>query len=299
MRNSMKNFSLMFFLFIILLSSNIYPNDNKWNIDIKLSKQDYMLHEPIWLDILLTNNTSSAQRTHGLEQPNHRQFYINLKDDIGKLIKHTGWNFSIMPTPGNLVLEPGEQEFGSFDLLELYRSPKSNSGYTVLPLRFPFIPKGAYTIQVNFEENFSNELSINIVEPFGDEKKTLELIEEASSVLRKDDYDPAGQKFQEVVDKFPNSVFAASCYRLSRTFTNDAKQARKAGTFDKVGLRRELIQKFPNSGSTKSWLYSITNKLDDNQKIEIINKLISENPNTKIAKFAKQMLQGMPNKMEK
>ncbi len=286
---------------IILMCLTIYTSSTAqdWGLEINLEKQNYILHEEIWLDVTITNITNNSIRTNGIVAPNHFGFEIEIQDSSGKLLSYSGPNWDVTAGEGSIFLEPNQQEYECFNLTSFYNDIDDFSGYSVLPLYFPFISKGNYTVQAKFDGVSSNILSFTIEEPSDDEKKTLEIIEEASSVLRRDDYDPAGQKFQEVIDKFPNSVFAASCFRLSKTFTNEAKQARRLGIFDGVGLRRELIQNYPNSGETQSWLKYLLYELEQSEKEKVIKKTIEKHPNSRSAKFAKQMFQGMPNKMKK
>ena len=294
MNSRIDKLLILCLIFVISLCSNIYSDENEWDLEIELAKQDFVLHERIWLDVTLTNTTSDTLRTHGLALPNHRQFTIELRDNNGNLIEYTGIKYSIASAPGRLLFEAGEQDYGCFNLLELFGSRERNSGYSVLDWRFPYIKEGMYTVQANFEGAISNKLTLNIVEPFGKEKEILKLIEKASSIWAQDNTEPSAQIFQGIVDKYPISVFAEKCYYLSRIYNHMGKI--REGTYDKRILKKELLINFPNSGNSRNWLLAITYKLDDNEKIEIFNKFIEDYPNKRCSKFADQMRKRLLNK---
>jgi len=258
-------------------------------VEIELEKQAYILHEPIWLDVTLTNITSDTLRTHSIvfTSPNHGSFQIEIRDNNGNLLEYTGPMDAIANVPGNLLLDAGEQDFGSINLLEYFRSQNKNSGYSVINWSFPFIPKGSYTINVYFEGDISNNLSFDIVEPSGKEKEVLEIIEKASKISPKLKADSFAKIFNEVVNKYPNSVFAEKCFYLSEAYSH--MDEFRLGSFDLKNLHREILMKYPNSSNSLITILSITHGLDDSQKLEILNKYIEDYTNTRCSKFAKQM----------
>jgi len=76
MNNGLNRIYLLSLLTTLLAFSSTHASDNNWDIKIELSKQEYVLHEPVLLDVTLTNNTSDTLRTHGLIVPNHYHFHI-------------------------------------------------------------------------------------------------------------------------------------------------------------------------------------------------------------------------------
>lgn len=291
MKYLLRHNFVLFILFVTILSSSIYANDDDWIVEIELSEQTYILHQPIWLDITLTNNTSDTLRTDGLEAPNnHYQFTIEFKDVNGDAIEYTGPMYSFASVPGRLLLEAGEQDYGCYDLLRLFGATVDNSGFTVLYWRFPYIPAGTYTVQVHFEGIPSNKLTMDIVEPVGHEKEVLDLIEKASSTWAQDNTEPSALIFQEIVGRFPNSVFAEQCFYLSTIYLQTTMDGMRQGVYDKRVLKREMLRNYPNSGNSKSWLFAVTYELGDDAKATIVNKVIEDSPNTRGSRFAKQML---------
>ena len=93
--------------------------------------------------------------------------------------------------------------------------------------------------------------------------------------------------FNEVVNKYPNSVFAEKCFYLSESYSH--MDEFRLGSFDLKNLHREILMKYPNSSNSLITILSITHGLDDSQKLEILNKYIEDYPNTRCFKFAQQM----------
>jgi len=290
MKHLIKITIVQLLLFSVIFSSNIHSSENKWKLEIKLDKQNYISHEPIWLDIELLNNRSETIRTHGLLYPNHREFFIELRDSNGEPVEYTGAQYSLAQHPGNLFLDPGEKEYGSFDLLKLFQFRKELPGYSDSKILFRYIPKGTYTVQVHYEGDFSNELTFNIVESFGDEKEVKRMIEDAERSSGKHASYPAAKKFQEIVDRFPNSVFAEICFHESRFLSKEIRDGMKVSFRESNNkIKMEMLENYPNSGDSKSWLRSITRDMDDSSKMNLLNNLKEANPNTRSAKFIEQM----------
>ncbi len=277
-------------MFVTTISSNTCANENKWNLEIKLDKQNYISHEPIWLDITLSNITPDTIRTHGLLYPNHREFFIELRDSNGEPVEYTGAQYSLAQHPGNLFLGPGEKEYGSFDLLKLFQFRKEIPGYSVSKILFRYIPKGTYTVQVHYEGDFSNEITFNIVEPSGDEKEVIKMIEDVERSSGKHAPYPVSKKFQEIVNRFPNSVFAEICFYESRFLSKEIRDGMKVSFKEGNNkIKMEMLENYPNSGNSYGWLRSITRDMDDSTKLDFINNLKGANLNTRSAKFIEQM----------
>lgn len=291
----------LFIISGILLSINISAKAQDWDLEISLEKQNFMLHESIWLDVTLTNITSNSIKTDGIGVPNHSGFTIEIRDKTGNILEYTGPQWSMFTGYEKNLIESAEKQYISIDLLKSFGIIEGSSGYSVQKRYFPFLPVGSYTVQAHFDGVSSNVLSFDILEPSGEEKEALELMVDARSLWKRRDHAPSGRKYQEVIDKYPNSVYAETCLRKARVYTDNRikKYFREGIEYDEIGIYKELLQKFPNSGSSRDWLFVITKDMDQTEKEKYIDEAIQNNPNTRVAKFAKQMLQGIPKKMEK
>ena len=270
----------------IALSTSTHAQGNQWGLQISLAKDKYILHEPIWLDIELTNMTTDTLRTDGLELPNHRRFFIELRDNSGKRMEYHGPEYLIGDGPGNLVLGAGEQDIGSFDLTDFFYSKEHNSGYSMIQ-RFPYIPMGTYTVQVLFDDAVSDQLTLTVVEPSGEEKEMLDLIEQASAVWNFNDPDPAAQIFLQAANKFPSSVFAERCYYIYEFFSREEREKRRGGPSGWTPIYTKMLERYPNSGNVIMWVEYITYGMDQQAREKFLSDLAAAHPNTRCAEYVR------------
>lgn len=270
---------------LLALASSLHAQEHRWGIEASLAKNQYVQHEPIWLDITLTNVTSDTQRTDGLEYPNHRQFLVDVKDSAGHSLKYTGGMFDFASAPGALLLEPGQTDYGSFGLAGQFGITGKGSDGMLMGFWFPLMNCGSYTVQVHFEDAASAELSFLVVKPSGEAKKMLHLIKKANSDWKKHKLPAASLKFREAVDRFPDGPYADKCYYLSTMYSPEVQGNRS--TYDKTILDSALLSKYPNSGDSRDWILAITRKMDSQAEKKFLDKLAEANPNSRSAKFVK------------
>ena len=274
-------------VFVTPYAAQASSEGHTWHVAVELSKDTFVSLEPIWLDITLTNVTSDTQRTDGLEGPNHRRFYIFLYTSRGNSVEYTGPQINYAGGPGRLLLDPGEKDFGSFDLTELFFSHELTSGYGVDNWRFQYVPKGRYVVRAWYDGVISSQLAFDVVEPHGEEVKALRLMEEALRASTWSEPGPSAPFYRLVVERFPGSAFAEMCYYLSVLYSHWAEL--KEGTWDKNILKRKMLENYPNSGHSGSWIGALTHDKTDNEKLALLDELLEKYPNTRCYKFAAQM----------
>ncbi len=274
-------------LITILALPSAHALDHRWDVEVALSKNQYVLREPIWLDVTLTNVGVDTQRTDGLIFPNHQRFMIELKDASGHTMGHTGLRYEIAPHPGYLTIEPGQADYKSFNILPLFAFSESSF---LLHSTVPFIPTGLYTVQVYFEGTASAILNFSVIVPTGQAREALDLIEQARGYWAKDNRSTAGQKLKEAVERFPDGPYAELCCRLSLEFAPEAWPDGMQGTCDKTSRPRDLLEKYPNSGNSGGWIEDITRDMDLQAKSAFLDSLAEAHPNSRSAKYVKVAL---------
>lgn len=287
MRNFRVHSILVMISCVIAVSPSSYAQGNQWKVEATLAKNQFVLFEPIWLDVTLTNTATGSRITPGLIAPNHLQFFIELKDNLGNPVVYTGpvYDFYVGGS-GRLRLETGEQDYASFNLLTLFHSLHDSSGYAVLE-DFPYIPKGSYHVQVLYEGATSKELSFAVIEPSGEEQEALRLIEKASALYNWNNTDPAVRVFRQVVDSFPNSAYAERCYFLSVARSMEMRPKLTQGAWDFTPVERAMLSKYPNSGDARGWVAGITRTMDPQTKSRFLAELVKAHPNSRCAKHIK------------
>jgi len=178
---------------------------------------------------------------------------------------YTGLQYDMTPNPG-LILGPGEYYYGSFNLLELF-----NSNRGLLHHVWGEIPIGHYTLKATYQDIMSAQAEFDITAPAGNEAAPYQLLQDAFAARRRRQPDVHNRKMREIVDMFPNSVYAEKALR--ELFDDEV-----------------LLNRFPNSGYTEGSLMTLTRKLDSQSKKAFLENIIRTQPNSRSAKFAERML---------
>lgn len=258
----------IFLLLLVTVPRGTTGDNQRWQLEIGLSKETYLLNEPIWLDVTLTNVSGDTMRIVPLDPPCQGGVGIELRDSLGNEMPYTGPSILLAPRKG-FILDPGEQYYDCFDLLDLYPSSKIKGLIEAYFLRF--ISLGKYKVRARYRSTSSQEIEFEVIEPSGDEKETYQLLHKAFTFLLDRKSDLQRQKLQELIDRFPNSVYVEKAHR-------------------ELFQRSELVQKFPNSGYNKINLKVLTRELAHKQKREFLEKVIQDHPESRSAKYAQQML---------
>jgi hypothetical protein len=260
-------------ILIVLLLMQLIPNvslaaDQRLQLEISLSKEIYILREPIWLDVTLTNITADTIRIIRLDPPCQGGVGIVLRDSIGREIPYTGPSIMLGPRK-DFILDPGEQYYDCFNLLELYPSSKIKGLIDAYFL--PYLLPGRYKVRAQYRSAYSQEIEFEVIEPSGDEREAYQLLRKAFTFLLDKKSDLMIEKFQEVVDKYPTSVYAEKAFK-------------------ELFRRREMLQRFPNSGYNQVILRILTGKMPEENREEFLEVIVNEHPGSRAAKFAEQMI---------
>lgn len=264
---------------------SIVDEEQNWDLIIGLSKQKYFLHEDIIVDVTITNITNDTLKSDCIIIPDNFGFNFIIKDSLGNILEYAGPQYSYGISNKTHLIGPGEQVYVFYDLLGLYK------------LDSP----GKYTIQAEniinyynpyfFDNLTSNELSFETIELIGDEKEVYDLMREARKLWRKKDSDQAGRKYQEILNKYPNTVFFDECYRNARAYTNNVISNYFNGSpVDRIGYLKDLIDKSPDSENVRGWILGLERELENEDILEYLKKVIKDYPNTRAAKIVRQKL---------
>ncbi len=290
------NIIILFVIIGLLSAFNISAQDYSLNID--LQKVNYLVYENILFDVIMTNTSSGDITTQGIDVPNNLGFSIELQDASGNVVGYTGFEYTVGLSDG-VILTPNEQLYHSYNILSLFGSGTGPSGPNIFSLYFPYLPVGYYTLDAELDGVSSNILSFNIVNPSGDERIAYDLILDAFELWEKDNSDPAGQALQKIAYNYPNSVYAENCYLIGQLFAEVPTTVKGQEQIDLYRLEKEMLQKYPNSGSSLGFLRAVINNLEESEKESFLNKIITDNPDSRSAKFAKQILKRIEQKKVK
>ncbi|MGB8656274.1 MAG: hypothetical protein WCE90_00635 [Candidatus Zixiibacteriota bacterium] len=235
-----------------------------------LYKNQYLLREPIWIKVQVTNVGS---------EPGKFEFVnidgLTIKDTIGTIYP---CKFAIDRFPVNI--NPGQTFEEQFNILTSY-GVKEDTFW----VRF-YLPPEKYQVYYQVEDGVRSEsFSFSIMEPGGDEIKAMNLLKESYDLqIQKKDKESLG-KLKELIRVYPKSQYYVYALLLSAGGLEDWY---------------DLIQRFPDSREAIQAIGSIAltyeYKKDKQGFIDAMNSLIQKYPNTDIAKEAKDRLNRMDDK---
>jgi hypothetical protein len=253
---------------------NVYQGDElgkppKLEAKLILYKNQYLLREPIWVKVQVTNVGSEPGRFS----------YINI--DGLKIQDSNG-----TPYPCRLFIDraPTTIKPGTFDkqfnILNWYGVKEDT-----FQVRFYLAPQ---KYQIYYDVGYgvrSESDSFSVLEPKGDEIKAMNLLKESYDLqTQRKDNESLG-KVKELVQEYPNSHYYVYALLLSAGGLEDWYN---------------LIQRFPESREAIQAIGSIAltyeNRKDKHGFEDAMNNLIQKYPNTDIAKEAKDRLNRMNDK---
>lgn len=103
-------------LILLFIAQSATAENLKWEFKIELSKENYLLHENIWLDVTITNISAdtlvSAQRI--VEKGLGFNFVVT--DSLGNKIENLVYYSGASYTPKAYLVAPGEEIYRCYNL---------------------------------------------------------------------------------------------------------------------------------------------------------------------------------------
>lgn len=269
-------------ILVVFFVSRSAPASEKLEIHIRSDKNQFFVHEPILVYYQVQNVSDSIVfLSFGMIQ---EDFII--KDEQGRRYA-TQFRGSWMPMDS---LRPGEMHSSAVNVYECY-GVQDIGEYTCYVYSQP-------SAVLHFPTIESNTIKFRLLEPKGEEKEALDLYLEAESLKWTKDKDPEKRahsflRFQELVDRYPNSVYAPSAlssawgiYRYSQKLEDRKKN---------IPVYNRLIENYPDSHYAPSafcGLVETYEKLKDKSgAIRAMKELMEKHPDTNISARAEYWLE--------
>lgn len=269
---SLVNVILLVFPFLTFVTIGKIHANNQVTFRIE-AKDKYLVGEPIWVDLYVTNNGKEEATIRPLDTW-WWEFKVHLVNSKGDTAKYSGYLVEGTPRPGPSI-RPEETYYHCFNLSEDFGTWIDEYRPPLLKILKP----GSYTLQVSQKGIVSNKIEFKVESPTGDEKKAYSLYLEAAR------YHLNIQKADELLHKYPRSVYAdLACYEMGVSYGMD----NDVQTYLKYA--KKLISDYPNSGFIQRVLWdTVKNKTQTQQKNELA-EIIKNHPDTRAARFAEKLL---------
>ena len=270
-------------ILVVFLSSLLSRASEKLLIRIWTDKDTFLVQEPIPVHYEVKNISDSTMRlSFGMI---NEDFVI--KDQQGRgYATHLRFSFSGVGDS----LNPGENHQGSLDIAGWY-GVLNIGEYTCYIYTQP-------SAVLHFPWIKSNTIKFNVIEPKGDEKKALDMFLEAEKLKYSRDRIHGGRdlkkaelgfiKYQEFVDKYPNSIYAPSALQAAigiYLYSENPEDLKKI-----IPVCLKLIENYQEDVFCD--LVGVYETLKDKESaIKTMRELIEKHPNTKISERAEYWLE--------
>ena len=257
---------------------------NNIDFSINLEKESYVLSEPIWVDVSVKNISNNDINILPLVlscMECLQVFLINSKSDT--LFYH-GMVADVTRPPTGYATEPGNTRSNYFNLLESFGEKLDGFGMR------RFLKADKYLIVAIYNSGIqSNKIEFEVCAPQRDEKKAHALLKEGYDYQIQMKITEFDSKFEELVTKYPKSMYTEVAYYEMTYWTEDPKDAEKYG--------KELILKYPDSRFTRFAFWKMLRGKTRRQQIEFLKDILKNIPvDTRAYDWAQGSLKGLEEK---
>ncbi|MGB2698553.1 MAG: hypothetical protein WBD28_11950 [Candidatus Zixiibacteriota bacterium] len=270
----------MIITIIILTTVHLQANTKKLKLETDLSKEMYVVSEPIWLDITLTNISQDTVRTFGPCIP-CGDTKLQIINEKGDTLPYVGVKADFAGS-GHLM-QSGEQIYNCHNILEYYGNREDL-------IRFRLRP-GEYSVQATYYGSKSGiinsqKTNFEVKEPAGSEKEALTILKNGYSAQISKESESAIENFETLIQKFPKSVYVETAYfylaASYQIYKGDAEKCRN--------LKVETLEKFPDSGYSRGIIAFLVRGKEPSQQKNFLLETTKKHPHTRAAKFAQKIL---------
>ena len=263
----MKNKYIWIVLILILLSPKIlFSEEEKLKIEIDLYKTEFLLMEPIWFEITLTNlDTDTIEASFLCPECKNNSLSLELFNEQGMIVKYSGGIATLAGNGSTFEIESKQKFIKSFNLLEYFGNYKFGLFGRAY---FRYLPTGEYTVRATQHGNSSKWKKFEIIEPQG---------------RKKEEYD-------DMINAYIGKRDTKSNSEMIKYISNNPRSIYIEKILWDINNLKDIIELFPNSGYCNSAIKLLVLSKKNKGKQEFLQKIILNNPNSRSAKYAKQIL---------
>lgn len=247
-------------------------------LEISADKEQFLLGEPIWIDVVLRNVSEDTLCISGRDiRPEHRNidFFVTRGDEI---LRYTGGYATYVGKP--LDLAPGEEVATHFDILEFYgMRVEETVGFEKL-----FHP-GDYSVQARVWHSVtSNTLDVEVIEPSGEDAEIYRGLHEAALLRSRRQFRQAAETLYPLLASASQSAYRDKLYFwLIRIVHMDEPRKR--------ALAEQVLEEYPDSRYARACLLRVLSGMDRAEAQKLVKELESTSPGTRAAVQGRKLLQ--------
>lgn len=247
------------------------------SLEIRADKKQFLLGEPVWIDVLLKNVSQDTVRIPDrVIRPDfgNLEFFVTSGEET---LPYTGGDATYIIEP--LDLAPGEELTMQFDILDFYgESAEGTHWFERL-----FHP-GTYSVQARaWHGVLSNTLEVEVIEPSGEELEIYNGLHEAA-VLE------GQRRFQEAAERLYSLLPSASRSAYRDKLYNELILGACADSPRQRRLAAQVLREYPDSRYAHFCLSYVFHGMSRAEAEEYVDELESAAPGTRAAVQGRKML---------
>lgn len=253
--------------------------------EIRLTKNTFLLREPIWVDLYFTNEGRESVTLNSLDLT-WQNLEVHVANAQGDTLEYSGFIADGVCPPGP-TLEASHTYYHYINLSENF----GKGAQEYLPPSLRYLEQGTYTLQMRHTGVSSNLAEFKVQAPKGDEGLAFNLVRDASRAGFKYYHADAQQVieiFQGIIDKYPKSVYGGLAHYEIAGLYGLLGQSDRTHEF-----LRDLILHYPNSHSVIKALPDLLRQMTKDQQIEFLKEIIEKHPETRASDLAQGYLQNL------
>lgn len=244
------------------------------NIEIWTEKDVFLTQERIWIYYKVINNSEKGPRISPLIEHD-----FIFRDSKGNKYDPKGF----ISVGDVKPMKKGEVYTAFLDMTDIYGELHA--------IRYGLFPPDKYTLQciwkeAGYEPIVSNTLNIIIKEPGGEELDALNLYREARRLLKIEKaYPEAEKKFDELVERYPQSVYAEKALGISIFLRTLVLKDRRII----LKKSKKFLENYPDSPETRNVIHYLKRCYELDNNLEgarmYLENLYDKTPSEKLKKM--------------
>lgn len=277
---------LISLFFLIGIGSAESTSNEQLAFEIE-TKDKYLLREPVWIDLYLTNNCEEDIRIRPLDLP-WLVLQVLLVDSKGDTLKYRGMHFEYGKLPEGSIVKPNETHYDFINLLDSF-------GETTYSLekglcRF-FLEEDTYTLQMYHDGIFSNKIKFTVGKPKNEEKRAHDLLKQAYYHDIRLENSKVIEILGQLISTYPKSVYADLAYYEIAGHYGLIGQPEKTNQY-----LEKLMLGFPNSHFSLKALPGLLQQMKEDEKTKFLKEIIYKEPKTRTSHWAQEFLEDLEQK---
>jgi hypothetical protein len=257
---------------------------NSIDISINLGKKSFATSEPIWLDVSVKNISYYDIKILPLDLSCMECLKIFLVNSKGDTLSYHGIVSDVTRPPTGYLTEPGNYRSNYFNLLDGFGEMIDGLGIR------RFIKPDNYSIIAIYNNIIeSNVETLEVKEPEGEEKKALALLMKGYDYHIQLEIPQFDKQLEELVVKYPKSVYADLAYYEMTYWSEDYKDAEEYG--------KQLVIQYPDSKFTRFAFWKMLRGKTPTQQIQFLKNILKViTVNTRAYDWAQSSLESLQKK---